>query len=166
MTTYEILSLIFSVAGSIGLIVSLWLLYRQTSIFNRQLMESLTHSITNYSLEISRLFLIHPDLRPYFFGGKAIAEDHPDYLRAEAVAEVILDIFWTMMSEAKRIRGSEYAVKESREQWGAYVDSCFATSPILASFLTKRKDWYGPELYSRMERGLARTRQQAAGTTG
>lgn len=160
MTPYETLSLIFSIAGSIGVVVSLWLLYRQTSIFRRQLVESQSRSITDYSLEISRLFLAHPDLRPYFFGGKIIAEDHPDYLRAESLAEVILDILWTMMTQASRIDSREFSMKDGREAWNAYVDGFFAGSPILVTFLTKRGDWYGPTMVNRMHEGLARARQQ------
>ncbi len=162
MTTYESLSLIISVGGSIGVIASLWLLYRQTSIFSRQLMESVSQSVTNYALEISRLFLQHPDLRPYFFAGQFIDESHPDYLRAEAVAEVVLDIIWTMTNEARLMQGNEFANEEGRKVWEAYVDDCFATSPLLTSFLTKRKDWYGQDMMSRMERGVARARQQAS----
>src|SRR5438477_4270833 len=130
MTIFEGLSLLISLAGSIGVVVSLWLLYRQTGIFNRQLMESVAQSVTSYSLEISRLFLQHPDLRPYFFSGQTIEESHPDYLRAEAVAEVILDIFWTMSNEARRIQGFQFADEEARSQWANYMSDCFATSPI------------------------------------
>lgn len=162
MTTYESLSLLISIAGSIGVIVSLWLLKRQTGVFRSQLMESLSQSLTSYSLEISRLFLQQPDLRPYFFAGQPIEEGHPDYLRAEAVAEVILDIFWIMMVQAKRVRGREFTDEETRVQWAIYMGDCFATSPILTSFLTKRKEWYGQEMMSRMEQGLARARQTAS----
>jgi len=166
MTVFETLSLIISVAGAIGIVVSLWLVYRQTGIFNRQLMESVSQSMTDYSLEISRLFLQHPDLRPYFFAGQTIDESHPDYLRAEAVAEVILDIFWIMGNGAKRIRiGAEFFDDEGRTLWATYISDCFATSPILTSFLTKRKDGYGQEMTRRMEEGLARARQQTTQQT-
>ena len=159
MTTYETLSLVISIFGSIGVIASLWLINRQTGVFSRQLMESVTQSLTDYSLEISRLFLQHPDLRPYFFEGQTIDASHPDYLRAEAVAEVILDIFWTMGSQVQRIQGARLN-RNAGAQWEIYVGDCFAASPILTSFLTKRKDWYGPEMISRMEKGLARAQQQ------
>jgi hypothetical protein len=158
MSTYEAISLLISIAGSLGVIYSLWLLNRQTSIFNRQLMEGITANMTGYSLEISRLFLQHPDLRPYFFSGQTIEDGHPDYLRAEAVAEVILDIFWTMGSQARRIQG-EFANPGARALWENYVRDCFATSPILTKFLTMRKDWYGQEMVVLMEQGQAHARQ-------
>jgi len=162
MTTYEILSLLISIGGAIGVIASLWLLNRQTGVFRNQLTESISQSVTDYSLEISRIFLQHPDLRPYFFGGQTIDESHPDYLRAEAVAEVILDIFWTMGTQAKRIESPQFTNGEMRSQWAIYVGDCFALSPILTSFLMKRKEWYGDELIHRMEQGLARARKQAS----
>ena len=158
MTAYEVISLLISIASSIGVIYSLWLLNQQTGIFNRQLMEGITQTMTSYSMEISRIFLEHPDLRPYFFSGQAIDTNHPDYLQAEAIAEVILDIFWTMSSQAKRVQG-EFANPEARELWQNYIRDCFAQSPILAGFLTMRKDWYGDEMITLMEQGLARARQ-------
>src|SRR5260221_6436040 len=112
MTTYETLSLVISILGSIGVIASLWLIYRQTGVFSRQLAESVTQSLTDYALEISRLFLQHPDLRPYFFEGQTIDASHPDYLRAEAVAEVILDIFWTTGSQGQRMQGTRIITNE------------------------------------------------------
>jgi hypothetical protein len=161
MTTYESLSLLISIGGSIGVIISLWIWSRQTRIFNRQLMEGISQTMVGYSLEISRLFLQFPDLRPYFFEGKTIDANHPDYLRAEAVAEVMLDIFWTMGSQARRIQSPEFRNSEASSQWANYIGDCFASSPILTSFLTRRKDWYGQEMIQRMEQGLARARQQS-----
>jgi hypothetical protein len=163
MTTYETLSLVISILGSIGVIVSLWIWNRQTRIFNRQLMEGLSQSLTSHALEISRIFLQHPELRPYFFDGQVIEESHPDYLRAEAVAEVMLDIFWTMGNQARRVGtvgGKEFTDTEARDQWAMYMGDVFASSPILCSFLTKRKVWYGAEMARAMEHGLARARQQ------
>ena len=162
MTTYETISILISIAGSVGVIASLWLLSRQTRVFNRQLLEGISQSMMGYSLEISRLFLEHPDLRPYFFSGKTIHESHPDYLQAEAVAEVMLDIFWTMMSQARRIQDDEYTNEETRAQWALYIGDCFASSPLLTSFLIKRKDWYGNDMMRYLEQGLARARQQVS----
>lgn len=164
MTTYESLSLIISIAGSIGVIISLWIWNRQTRIFNRQLMEGISQSIMGYSLEISRLFLQYPDLRPYFFEGKAIDTNHPDYMRAEAVAEVILDIFWTMATQARRFQSAspEFRDKQAGSLWSIYMGDCFASSPILTSFLMRRKDWYGQDMLQSMEQGLARARQRTA----
>src|SRR5579859_5327236 len=161
MTTYEVISLLISIAGSLGVIYSLWLLNRQTGIFNRQLMEGISSNMTEYSLQISRIFLEHPDLRPYFFAGQTMENSHPDYQRAEAIAEVVLDIFWTMSSQAKRVQG-EFANPEARELWQNYIRDCFAQSPILSGFLTLRKDWYGQEMITLMEQGLARARQSAS----
>lgn len=162
MTAFEVISLLISLAGSIGVVVSLFLVYRQTTIFNRQLMESVSQSVTNYSLEVSRLFLQHPDLRPYFFAGQPIEESHPDYLRAEAVAEVMLDIFWTMMSEVKHMPDASWTDEAAREQWTNYMGDCFATSPLLTNFLRRRQDWYGADMVRRMEEGLARAQRQIA----
>lgn len=152
MTTYETLSLVFSIASDIGFVVSLWLLYRQNRIFSRQLVASQSHNITDYSLEISRLFLAHPEMRPYFFGGKAIAEGEDHYWLAESLAEVILDILWTMQAEVSRIDSREFGNMAARDAWNIYVDGFFESSPVMVSFLTKRGDWYGDSMVSRMQK--------------
>jgi hypothetical protein len=162
MSLYETLSLLISIAGSIGVIVSLWIWNRQTQIFNSQLMEGITQTITDYSLEISRLFIAHPEVRPYFFEGQTIDKSDPNYLQAEAIAEVILDIFWTMRSQAQRIQNPAFRNAGANSIWSLYVGDCFASSPLLTSFLQRRKDWYGDDLVKLMEDGLARARQQTS----
>src|SRR5579872_5053349 len=98
MTPYEVLSLILSIISSVAVVVSLILVYRQTSIFAKQteyvarsLTESQSENMNSQSHEISQIFVSYPELRPYFYNAQPIDETHPDYHRAEAIAEVILD---------------------------------------------------------------------------
>ena len=165
MSTYEIVSLLMSAAGCVTVLCSLFLVYRQTRIFARQtdyvarsLMENLSTNMNNQSHEITRLFIEYPELRPYFYAGVAIEEDHPDYYRAESVAEAILDIFWSMSSQAKRVVNQEFFGREkaAKSLWVDYVSDAFSQSPILVSVLIKRQNWYGEEMVEQMHRSLAR----------
>ena len=168
MTPYEILSLIVWTFSSLTVIVSLFLLYRQTAIFARQteyvarsLMESQSESMNNQSHEISRIFVEYPELRPYFYYGQPIDETHPDFHRAEAVAELILDILWAMSNEAQRIQG-ELMSHDGEALWREFVEDAFAQSPILVQTLMKRENWYGRTMVEQMKAGLKRHAQRAA----
>lgn len=167
MTTYEAVSLFISVAGFVTIMASLWLVYRQTRIFARQadylarsIFENLSESMNRQSHEISRIFVEYPELRPYFYDGKTIEEDHADYLRAEAVAETILDIFWTMANQADRAVKSEYVSGDARNLWVSYVTDAFADGPILVKILTKRQNWYGQEMVEIMQAALERANRK------
>jgi hypothetical protein len=162
MTTYESLSLVVSIAGFFGVAVSIWVFNRQAQIFRQQLMQNLSTDLNKSAREISLIFLQYPELRPYFFDGQPMEQEHPDYYRAEAVAEVMLDIFWTMTSQTRRIRDGDISTGDARSLWANYVGECFAQSPMLCKFLTRHKDWYGPEMVRWMEQGVAHTKQRVA----
>jgi len=162
-TPYEVLSLIVSTISSIAVVISLVLVYRQTSIFAKQtqyvarsVLVSLSESMNNQSHEISRLFIEYPELRPYFYDGQTIEEQHPDYHRAEAVAELILDIFWTMGVQARRYIQHEVRTEGDGNLWQDFVAESFAQSPLLVKTLLKRQNWYGKAMVEQMEAGLKR----------
>ncbi len=155
MTLYETLSLIVSIISSITILVSLVLVYRQTRIFARQtdyVARSLTDDVKQYlnaqSHEIGRIFIEYPELRPYFYEGKPVTPEHPDYQRVEAIAEVILDIFWTM---AEQTRGAAISPEKAAgaRMWYSYVNDCFTNGPILVEVLKKRESWYGLDILNK-----------------
>lgn len=162
MSGFEVISIIVSVAGSIGIIVTLWFVYIQTRIFARQtdyvarsLATSLSQNINSQVQDITRLFIEYPEIRPYFYKGQPIDESHVDYARAEAIAELILDILFTISEQGRRSGGfrSDQG-QRGGATWQAYVGDCFAQSPILVKFLTERQSWYSEELVELMRRGL------------
>jgi hypothetical protein len=166
MTVYEGLSLLVSAAGFFTVLVSLYLLHRQTTIFAKQadylarsFSSSFSQSMNDFTHQISRLFIQYPELRPYFYMGRTIEETHPDYLRAEAVAEVILDIFWTMAQQAERFM-TPNQFNEGQQMWLEYVGDCFAQSPILVKVLLQRQHWYGERMVAEMHKGIERAKQR------
>jgi hypothetical protein len=163
MTPYELMSLIVWTISSLAVIISLYWVNRQTAIFAKQteyvarsLVESQSESMNNQSHEISRIFVQYPELRLYFYYAQPIEENHPDYPRAEAVAELILDIFYTMSSQAQRADLSASASVEAGNLWQDFVGDSFAQSPILVKTLTKRQNWYGQAMVEQMKAGLKR----------
>jgi hypothetical protein len=163
MTVYEVVSLIVWTISSLTVIISLFWVYRQTTIFAKQtdyvarsLTLSLSESLNSQSHEIGRLFVEYPELRPYFYDSQTIDENHPHYARAEAVAELILDIFWTMSSQAQRLEAGTLGTAGGDNLWQEFVVDSFAESPILVKTLMKRHNWYGPAMIEQMKAGLKR----------
>ncbi len=163
ISPYEVLTLVVSVISSITVVISLFLVYRQTRIFAKQteyvarsLGVTLAGSMNDQSHEISRLFVQYPTLRPYFYDGQPIEETHPDFPRAEAIAELILDIFWTMGTTVRRYGDASNFLSPdgSGELWQNFVGESFAQSPILVNTLLKRRGWYGEAMVDQMNAGI------------
>jgi len=164
MSPYELISLSVWIVSSLAVLYSLFQVNRQTRIFAQQteyvarsLTASRTQSLNEQSHEMSRIFVQYPELRPYFYYGQPIDKSNPDFHRAEAVAELLLDILYAMSHEAAQAPQGEQTVMEKEASlWYDFVEDSFAQSPILVQTLNRRKDWYGQEMVDQMNAGLAR----------
>jgi hypothetical protein len=163
ISPYQLLTLIASIISSSAVVLSLILVYRQTRIFARQteyvarsVSANVSESLNDQSHEISRLFVQYPNLRPYFYDGQDIEDTHSDFPRAEAIAELILDIFWSMSTTAQRFMdsGTRLAMENNEKLWQSYVGESFAQSPLLVKTLMKRRNWYGQALVEQMNESL------------
>jgi hypothetical protein len=159
MSAYELISLIVWTISAVAVVYSLYQVNRQTRILARQTeylaraqLESSIESLSNQSRDVTRIFLTYPELRPYFYEGQDIDEKNPHFHRAETVAELILDIFWTMHSQAARVdfSGMNDDLHNGEGLWDDFVQDSFALSPILCKTLNKRQGWYGPEMVDQM----------------
>lgn len=150
ITLYELLSLIISTAGFIGIIATLWFLNRQTRIADRALRENLLIPLKNQQLELDKLFIDFPHLRKYFYNGEVFKEDSSDaYAQAAAIAEYILDHMAAIMPQ--RTADGEMLISTI---WREYIKDSFYNSPILCSTLEKHSRWYPRELYEIKEEAL------------
>jgi len=145
---YEALNVIFSVIG----LVSLYLLLEQTRVANvqtlhvaRSVESGAYQSIANELLELHKLYLEHPELRPYFRGGRDMRPGDPNYDKALVLAEYQLDFFdsfWVQSQQMPELldhRGRAWA------SWMTYMRESFALSPIMCRHLDSIKTWYTPE---------------------
>jgi hypothetical protein len=142
---YEVLSIVFSVVG----LVSLYLLVEQIRVANvqnqhlaRQVETGAYQSVANELLELHKLYLEHPELRPYFRGGRDIRPDDPNYPKALVLAEYQLDFFdsfWMQSQQMPQLldrRGRAWGA------WTAYMQDSFSMSPVMCRHLDSVKSWY------------------------
>jgi hypothetical protein len=144
----EVLNAVFSVLG----LLSLYFLLEQTrgtfvqaQHLARSVESSAYQSITSELLELHKLHLEHPELRPYFRGGRDIRPDNPNYERALMLAEFQLDFFdsfWVQSEQMPNILGREGAAWVS---WVNYMKDSFALSPIMCRHLESIRTWYTPQ---------------------
>jgi len=96
-------------------------------------------SATDLSLDIDKIFIAYPTLRPYFYDGLD-DEDASDETRNQvaAVAEFMLDCFECIWD----IRGTFSA--DDRRSWGYFVLDMLDASPVLKRTYVERsgQDWY------------------------
>lgn len=151
LTPYELISLVISLLGLISLII----IYIQTREITAQTKNSAAslHStayqaVTTQEMEVDKLFIEHPTLRPYFFSGKEIREDSPDYALAESIADYELDFFDSAQSQLRLLKELD-PTNIDEDAWNSYFDDSFANSPILCRRLNELATWYIPALVAR-----------------
>ncbi len=106
-------------------------------------------SVSNYgdatelTLDIDRLFIEHPELRPLFYENAAV-DASVDRNRALAVAEFVIDAFECLWDMAKTYEPVD------RTAWSDYIADMFRQSPILRGFYDACPAWY-PAITSWLE---------------
>jgi len=162
ITLYQWLSLSVSLLGALSLVfivVQTTLLRAQTQILSEQtskatenMQASMYATIATHTFEMDRLFIEHPNLRPYFYGGKDIDEKDKDYDLVIAIAEHQLDYFdatWTQLGYIPDDADKE----EDRETWNRYFLDSFANSPILCKRFNMNRSWYMNSLAQKADEG-------------
>jgi hypothetical protein len=148
LSPYEVLNVVFSVLG----LLSLYFLLEQTrgtfvqaQHLARSVESGAYQSITTELLELHKLYLEHPELRPYFRGGRDIRPDDPNYGPTLVLAEYQLDFFDSFWVQSEQMPNILDRGGPEWQSWLAYMRDSFALSPIMCRHLDSIKSWYTPE---------------------
>jgi hypothetical protein len=141
-TRYEQWTLTIQVVGIILVVASLgFVLYqtRQTAeIARRQAYEGGSGQMS----AIDNIFVEHPELYPYFYDGKVITKNDPEYFKVLTVAMAI-----TNFLEGTLPRDGA----QPMPWWVKYMNDQFAISPIMCDYLEERQNWFDPRLVKIMK---------------
>jgi hypothetical protein len=148
LSLYELMSLVISVAGFVTVIISIFLL-------NRSLKNDTYQGSANQMFAADQIFITYPDLRPYFYSGKDMSEDDPNYDRVIAIAEYMQDYFGAILIQCKRLPHIW-----PQNWWLPYFKYVFANSPVLCRNLEASAGWYQKELIDLMKEGKALTQEK------
>ncbi len=128
----------------IGALVSLLgftFLIRQVRL-NRLSLENQTRSsIYQLSYSVYRLFIEHPDLRPYFYDGKPSPESEPERSKVLAAAELLTDFFESIVHSAHIIE------PDLRSTWFKYMEDIYRYSPVFHDYIETRGEHYTKVLH-------------------
>jgi hypothetical protein len=142
MTPYERWSLVVNVSGILAIVAGLTYSGRQITEMGRQTENAVLHSTLNNITDLDKVMVDNAGLRPYFNAGKDIRPDHPDYQKAEAIAEMTLDVFDIITRQRK----SFLQLWERTQTWDIWIKESFVSSPLLRRYFEAKQQWYGPKL--------------------
>jgi hypothetical protein len=95
-------------------------------------------SATDLMLEVDRVFIGHPKLRPYFYENVACPPGHAHYNLVQAVAELELDVLECIWD------GRDSYSEDDRDSWAKYIKDTVDKSPALRQMHADpaKADWY------------------------
>ena len=91
---------------------------------------TVNQNIMSHTLDVDKLFVDYPDLRPYFFEFTPITPSNKDYNRALAIADYQLDFFDVFLSQVYYSQ-SFLSDPQSGDAWDNYMGISFLQSPIM-----------------------------------
>ena len=145
--TLSAIALVISALGFTAVIVSIRTAQGQMSYMAAQTrILTRDRSLCNV-LTLHRVFLDHPELRPYFFEGKDLEESDPLYPKVATVADMHLDVFAYNM-DYRLVFPDDWRRPEGYKD---YIRSRLALSPVMRRRLEKKADWFSPYLQEVLE---------------
>ena len=108
---------------------------------SRQLTRSTTHRLR---IELDKVFITSPELRPYFHSGYDIDTKNKNYLKAVAISDFMIDLFDLFWSQADKIPHIEKG-GSAWQAWRQYIGDCFKNSPVLTRRFEEVKSWYSKD---------------------
>jgi hypothetical protein len=130
----DVVQAVISLAGFAVVIYQLWQLQNAT--------HGETHSrLYGEDYEAVRLFIDHPELRPYFYNDVEPNPASPDYTRALTAAELYAVHFEHILMQMNNLP------EDIRKPWRDYIKGMYARSPIVRRHLQENRDWYSTDLH-------------------
>jgi hypothetical protein len=129
-------------------ITSLALVATQTMDLRRSVQRDTYQKAYQTVFDLDRLFLDHPELKPYFYSGQTLDAKTDPVLRArvESTAEWISDFFDNLFYNVK------LGPNEDWSAWESYIEETFRRSPALRDYVQAHRGWYSDELGEALDR--------------
>ena len=103
-------------------------------------------SLYEQYVEVGKLFLERPHMRPYFYNDRAVDERARDGEKILAEVEIVSELMTGLLEHAALQRHS-MPRKIYEECWQAYTKERFEKSPALRAFWEKNKGWYAKKFH-------------------
>lgn len=153
----EIAGLAVQVAGLFGVVISLLFISKQvqdqsiaTKSQTKALRSSTYQGILDKQLELDKIFIENPELRPYVFEKKEIKKSNSNYHKLISVADYQLDFFqmvWSQSEFLPEMQSSGLAW----DSWAGYMKATFEYNSVLCSRLREVKGSYNRDFVEMIE---------------
>lgn len=110
---------------------------------NEETIQQVDGQAAEWLLEINRLSITYPELRPFFYENVPVPPKHPARYRIEAIAESMLDLMdfsYTSMLVHPRYKEND------EKAWRAWIVDSFRNSAPKRDFYDRHRTWYSDEL--------------------
>lgn len=150
LSLYEKLSLVTSLIGSLSLVFIYYQILQTSTSLEASAKANIGDAYANigaFTLDLDKIFIENPELRPYFYHGWEITETDTKYHAVMAVAEMQLDFFDATLTQLQ-IRPEEDAAEMEAEKalWDKYFVKSFSSSRALCKRYADDEDWYRENL--------------------
>jgi hypothetical protein len=140
--------------GNLVLFASLVVLGLQVRNGARATLASVYQAMNDSMLQINRLFIDRPLLRPYFYGHRELTDESPEEReRVEATAELFINFTDNVLTQMPLLP------TRLAEPWRTYFGSVTTSSPVVREFWKRRRGSYSDELRAFMDPLTVRSEQ-------
>ncbi|HEY0727315.1 MAG TPA: hypothetical protein VGD38_04540 [Pyrinomonadaceae bacterium] len=150
LSVYETLSLLISLLGSLSLVFIYYQVVQTSTSLEASSKAAIGDAYANigtFTLDLDKVFIEKPKLRPYFYQGWDISEDHEDYHAVMGIAEMQLDFFDATLTQLEiRPRENDLEMAAEEKLWEKYFSKSFAKSRVLCKRYADDEDWYRENL--------------------
>ena len=166
-TTFEGLSVSVAFLSALGTVAALVFISRQVHHASRQVDEarkqaeqvriqvevSAMGQLVQLMTEINKVFIAEHDLRDCFFEKRSLADSDASYNKAQAIAEMFLDVFDHVLTHVSEL--PEFWSRHGTF-WQDWIVDMFRRSPTLCAYYRKKGDgWYTDDLAELYRRATA-----------
>jgi hypothetical protein len=114
---------------------------RQSSHGVRATLASVYQGMNDNMLQINRLFVDRPSLRPYFYEEQELdRESTEERKRIEATAELFISFIDNVLTQMPLLPS------HLAQPWRTYFASVTTSSPALREFWKRHREWYSDEM--------------------
>ncbi|MDV6297466.1 hypothetical protein ACWEQV_29080 [Rhodococcus aetherivorans] len=126
-------ALIAVISAGIAALFGWW----QTRRMDQSLEVVTYNGATDLTLQIDRIFIEYPELRPYFYEGQSpIDQDETLRQRVDAVSEFALDALECIWDHREKY------TEMDRESWKIWINEFMASSPRMRGLYEDHTTWY------------------------
>ena len=130
---------------------------KQSSHGARATLASVYQAMNDNMLQINRLFIDRPLLRPYFYGKQELTDESPEEReRIEATAELFINFIDNVLTQMPLLPSN------LADPWQTYFGSVTTSSPVLREFWERRREWYSEEMRALLDPLIVRPEEAAS----